>query len=218
LVTVLERKPARGYSPRGAAAYYARLAEKPTGPWHGSPAQRGKRPARPAVTRAPVRSPRADRARDGTVARSPTAQRWLDVSKVLPEISRGPQGGCRARKREQGRTGTVVRRRGGANDVGHSVQRRRGRSGGHRRGWLGPAARGRPGVRRRLSIEERSSSEGAHQKGADGGDARTESGTEEGSGGGKPARWTLGRWGKRVRRSGVDGQDEWRAGEKKIGW
>jgi hypothetical protein len=36
------------------------------------------------------------------------------------------------------------------------------------------------GVRRRRSIEERSSSEGAHRKGADGGDARMESGAEEG--------------------------------------
>jgi hypothetical protein len=35
-------------------------------------------------------------------------------------------------------------------------------------------------VRRRWSIEERSSSEGAQRKGADGGDARTESGVEEG--------------------------------------
>jgi hypothetical protein len=35
-------------------------------------------------------------------------------------------------------------------------------------------------VRRRRSIEEWSSSEGAHRKGADGGDARTESGAEEG--------------------------------------
>jgi hypothetical protein len=35
-------------------------------------------------------------------------------------------------------------------------------------------------VRRRQSIEERSSSESSHQKGADGGDARTESDVEEG--------------------------------------
>jgi hypothetical protein len=44
----------------------------------------------------------------------------------------------------------------------------------------GPAARGRPVARRRRLIEERSSSEGAHRKGADGGDARTESDAEEG--------------------------------------
>jgi hypothetical protein len=36
------------------------------------------------------------------------------------------------------------------------------------------------GVRRRRSIEERSSSEGAHKKGADDGDARTEFGVKEG--------------------------------------
>jgi hypothetical protein len=35
-------------------------------------------------------------------------------------------------------------------------------------------------VRRRRSIEEWSSSEGAHRRGADGGDARTESDAEEG--------------------------------------
>jgi hypothetical protein len=43
-----------------------------------------------------------------------------------------------------------------------------------------PQLEGDQGVRRRRSIEERSSSEGAHRKGADGGDARTESGEEEG--------------------------------------
>jgi hypothetical protein len=36
------------------------------------------------------------------------------------------------------------------------------------------------GVRRLRSIEEWSSSEGTHRKGVDGGDARTESGVEEG--------------------------------------
>jgi hypothetical protein len=36
------------------------------------------------------------------------------------------------------------------------------------------------GVSRRRLIEERSSSKGAHRKGADGGDAQTESGMEEG--------------------------------------
>jgi hypothetical protein len=38
-----------------------------------------------------------------------------------------------------------------------------------------------------------------------------------GSGDGKPARQTPGRWGKCVRRSSVDRRDERRAGEKKIG-
>jgi hypothetical protein len=39
---------------------------------------------------------------------------------------------------------------------------------------------GDPGARRRRSNEEWSSSEGAHRRGVDGGDARTESGAEEG--------------------------------------
>jgi hypothetical protein len=39
---------------------------------------------------------------------------------------------------------------------------------------------GDPRVRRRWSIEEWGSSEGAHQWGADGGDARSESSAEEG--------------------------------------
>jgi hypothetical protein len=39
---------------------------------------------------------------------------------------------------------------------------------------------GDQGVRRQRSIEELSNSEDAHQKGVDGGDARTESGAEEG--------------------------------------
>jgi hypothetical protein len=38
-----------------------------------------------------------------------------------------------------------------------------------------------------------------------------------GSSGGKLARWTPGRWGKHVRCSGVGGQDERHAGEKKNG-
>jgi hypothetical protein len=60
------------------------------------------------------------------------------------------------------------------------VQRRRGSSGGRRRAWRGPAARGRPGVRRQRSIEGWSSSEGCSPEGgADGGDARTESDAED---------------------------------------
>jgi hypothetical protein len=64
------------------------------------------------------------------------------------------------------------------------------------------------GVRRQRSIEELSSSEGAHQKGADGSDAQTESGVEE------PARQMPGRWGKNVRNSGVDRGDKRRGGVK----
>jgi hypothetical protein len=39
-----------------------------------------------------------------------------------------------------------------------------------------------------------------------------------GSGGGKLVRRMPRRWGKRVRRSGVDVRDERRVGKKKIGW
>jgi hypothetical protein len=49
---------------------------------------------------------------------------------------------------------------------------------------------------------------GAHRKGVDGGDARMESGTEEGLQWLEPARRTPGQWGKRVRRSGVDERDK----------
>jgi hypothetical protein len=61
------------------------------------------------LQRAPVQSPRADHAWDGAVACSPAARRWLNGGKVMPEISRGSRGRCRARRRGQGRTGTVRR-------------------------------------------------------------------------------------------------------------
>jgi hypothetical protein len=53
-----------------ATAHGRASAEKPAGPQPGSPAQRGKRPAWPAATRA----------RDGAVACSPVAQRWQGVA------------------------------------------------------------------------------------------------------------------------------------------
>jgi hypothetical protein len=46
---------------------------------------------------------------------------------------------------------------------------------------------------------------GAHRKGADGGDARTESSAVEGLQWRELARRMPGQWGKRVRRSDVDG-------------
>jgi hypothetical protein len=55
-------------------------------------------------------------------------------------------------------------------------------------------------VRRRQSIEERSSSEGAHPKGA-------ESDAKEGLRWWEPVRQTPGWWGKRLRRSDMDGRD-----------
>jgi hypothetical protein len=75
-------------------------------------------------------------ARDGTVARSSAAQRWLDGGKVAPVV---------------------------VDEHGELLQ-----------------LEGSPGVRRRRSIEEWSSSEGTHRKGADGGDARAESDVEKG--------------------------------------
>jgi hypothetical protein len=65
---------------------------------------------------------RARRARDGVVTtrrlRAGRRGGTLTDGKVLLKISREPQGGCRTRKRGQGCTGTVGRRRGGANGVG----------------------------------------------------------------------------------------------------
>jgi hypothetical protein len=63
--------------------------------------------------RAPGARRRGHHVRGCAVACSPTAWRFLDGGKVLPETSRGPQGRCRARRRGQGHTGTVSRRRGG---------------------------------------------------------------------------------------------------------
>jgi hypothetical protein len=71
------------------------------------------------------------------------------------------------------------------------------------------------GVRRRWSIEGKSSSEGRSPEGVDGSDAWTESGAEEGLWRWKTSEadgWVMG---KRVRRSGVDGRDKRRAEEKK---
>jgi hypothetical protein len=71
---------------------------------------------------------------------------------------------------------------------------------------------GDPRVRRRRSIEGKCSSEGRSPDGANGGDARTEFGTEEGL-----RRWKTGEegaWemGMNARRSGVDERDERRMG------
>jgi hypothetical protein len=45
-------------------------------------------------------------------------------------------------------------------------------------------------------LKERAAQRGAHERGADGGDARTEFSAEKGSSGRKPVRWTPGRWGR----------------------
>jgi hypothetical protein len=87
-----------------------RSTEKPAGPWPDSPAQRGKRPARPAATRAHRCGHHAQTVGGTTRWR---ARRWLDGGKVLPEILRGSQGMRWTRRRGQGHTGTAGRRRGG---------------------------------------------------------------------------------------------------------
>jgi hypothetical protein len=71
---------------------------------------------------------------------------------------------------------------------------------------------GDPGVWRQRSIEKWSSSEGAHRRGGDVGDAWTESGAGEGlrwRKTGEEDAWVMGRI---ARRSGVDGRDERRVG------
>jgi hypothetical protein len=71
---------------------------------------------------------------------------------------------------------------------------------------------GDPGVRRRWSIEDWGSSEGAHRRGADGGDVWTESGAEEGlrwQKTGVEDAWAMG---MKERRSGMDERDERRMG------
>jgi hypothetical protein len=71
---------------------------------------------------------------------------------------------------------------------------------------------GDPGVRSRRSIEEWSSSEGAHRRGADGGDARTESSVGEGLRWRKTDEEDAWAMGTNAQCSGVDGRDERRAG------
>jgi hypothetical protein len=69
-------------------------------------------------------------------------------------------------------------------------------------------------VRRRWSIEGKSSSKGRSPEGVNGGDARTESGAEEGLRRRKASEadgWAVG---KHLRHLCVDGRDERRAGEK----
>jgi hypothetical protein len=72
---------------------------------------------------------------------------------------------------------------------------------------------GDPGVRRRQSIEEWSSSEGAHRRGGgDIGDAWMESDAGEGLRWRKTGEEDAWAMGMNVRCSGVDGRDEQRAG------
>jgi hypothetical protein len=94
---------------------------------------------------------------------------------VLSETSRGPQGRCQARRRGRGAPKRCA--------DGEAAQRHQAAA--FNGGGVAPVVidkcggvlqlQGDPGVRRQRPIEEWSSSEGA-----DGGDARTESGAEEG--------------------------------------
>jgi hypothetical protein len=81
-------------------------------------------------------------ARDGAVARSPTARWWLAGGKVLLASSWGPPGGCRARRGLVGLTeggghlrGGVAARCGGAQQGPHRRE-------GQRRCRLAPRAAG----------------------------------------------------------------------------
>jgi hypothetical protein len=83
-------------------------------------------------------------------------------------------------------------------------------------GWV-LQLEGDPGVRRRGSTEGRSSSEGRSPEGAYDGDARTEYGAEEGLQCWKTGEVDAWAMGTSMRHSGVDGRDEWCAGEKLFG-
>jgi hypothetical protein len=71
-------------------------------------------------------------------------------------------------------------------------------------GWV-LQLEGDPGVRRQRSIEKWSSSEGRSPEGVDGGDARTESGVEEGLRWQKISEVDAWAMGTSVRHSGMDG-------------
>jgi hypothetical protein len=133
---------------------------------------------------------------------------------MLPETSRGPKGRCRARRRGRGAPERCADDEAAQTASGGGVQRRQGSSSGRRRAWRGPAARERPtglgsGGRLRNGAARRALT-GRGRTAATLGRVRR--------GGG--LRWRKARkadaWavGMSVRRSGVDGRDERRAGEK----
>jgi hypothetical protein len=95
--------------PMGRGAWHARSAEKLAGPRPGSPAQWGKRPARPAATRVPARSPRVDREWDGAVACSPVARRRQGVAGDLEGVT-GKVSGKEERAGAHRNGGSMVRR------------------------------------------------------------------------------------------------------------
>jgi hypothetical protein len=95
---------------------------------------------------------------------------------------------------------------------GGGVQQWQGSSGGRRRAWRGLATRGRPGGEEAAVNWGMGQLRGRHRRGADGGDARTESGVEEGLRWRKTGEEDTWAMGTNVRRSGVDGRDERRVG------
>jgi hypothetical protein len=78
---------ARGYSPRGAAACYARPAKRLAGPQPGGPVRRRRGPRHGNGALAPgalmALSPRIASTRDGVVAHSPAAGQWQGAAGEL---------------------------------------------------------------------------------------------------------------------------------------
>jgi hypothetical protein len=103
-------------------------------------------PSRGGGPRAAARR-RGHHAWDGAVACSAPARRWLAGGKVLPKISRWPQGGGGAGQGGGGRGAPEQWADGEAAQMasGGGVQWWRGSSDGRRRVWRGPVARRRPG-------------------------------------------------------------------------
>jgi hypothetical protein len=105
------------------------------------PAQRGNRPARPAAR---VRR----RGQHEQTVHGTTRWRacwWLVGGKVLPKISRGSRGRCRARRRGWGAPERRVNGEAAQTASGGGVHRWGGGSGGWRRRVWGPAASERQG-------------------------------------------------------------------------
>jgi hypothetical protein len=163
--------------------------------WRLGPAVKTARVAR-GKARVPAWSPRANCTQDGTVAR-----RWEGVAGYL-EGSIGEVPG------KEERAGV---HRNGVPTVRRRKQRLAAAFNGD---GVAPVVvdecgevlqlEGDPGVRRQWSIEDWGSLEGAHRRGADGGDVWTESGAEEGLRWRKTGvedAWVMG---MKERRSGVD--------------
>jgi hypothetical protein len=110
------------------------VGRKGAGPRPGSLVRPWSGPRAHAVMTARWRrGHRAARARDSTVASSPTARRWLAGGKVLPVTSWGPPGGRQAMRAEAGLTQTTARRWGSRVTRRGCVRRRWSWHGGYRR-------------------------------------------------------------------------------------